>query len=71
MGAVIGGTSVTFGGKGKIFGTFLGVIVVGLIINAMDLLGLNAYYQQFVQGLLVLVAVMLQAIRDRYAKKRA
>lgn len=71
MGAVIGGTSVTFGGKGKIFGTFLGVIVVGLIINAMDLLGLNAYYQQFVQGLLVLVAVMLQAIRDRYAEKRA
>lgn len=70
MGAVIGGTSVTFGGKGKLFGTFLGVIVVGLIINAMDLLGLNAYYQQFVQGLLVLIAVALEALRDRYAEKK-
>lgn len=71
MGAVIGGTSVTFGGKGKILGTFLGVIVVGLIINAMDLLGLNAYYQQFVQGLLVLIAVMLQALREKYAARRS
>ena len=71
MGAVIGGTSVTFGGKGKMFGTFLGVVVVGLIINAMDLLGLNAYYQQFVQGLLVLLAVTLEALRERYAEKRS
>lgn len=71
MAAVIGGTSVTFGGKGKIFGTFLGVIIVGLISNALDLLGVSAYYQQFIQGLLVLVVVILEAIRNnRAAKKR-
>lgn len=71
MGAVIGGTSVTFGGKGNMLGTFLGVGIVGLIINAMDLLGLSAYYQQFVQGLLVLLAVSLEALRARLAEKRA
>ena len=62
MAAVIGGTSVTHGGKGKIFGTFLGVIIVGLITNALDLLGVSAYYQQFIQGLLVLLVVMLDAV---------
>lgn len=47
------------------FGTFLGIIIVGLIINALDLLGVSAYYQQFIQGLLVLVVVMLEAIRTK------
>ncbi|WP_256729334.1 ABC transporter permease [Treponema parvum] len=70
MAAVIGGTSVTYGGKGKIFGTFLGVIIVGLITNALDLLGVSAYYQQFIQGLLVLIVVMLEALKTmNHAKK--
>lgn len=70
MAAVIGGTSVTFGGKGKIMGTFLGVIIVGLITNALDLLGVSAYYQTFIQGVLVLVVVYLEAIRSKRAEKR-
>ncbi len=70
MAAVIGGTSVTFGGKGKIFGTFLGVIIVGLITNALDLMGVSAYYQQFIQGVLVLTVVMLEAIRSNHAAKQ-
>lgn len=70
MAAVIGGTSVTFGGKGKIFGTFLGVIIVGLITNALDLMGVSAYYQQFIQGLLVLIVVILEALKTmNYAKR--
>lgn len=70
MAAVIGGTSVTHGGKGKIFGTFLGVIIVGLITNALDLLGVSAYYQQFIQGLLVLMVVMLDAVRSMHQSKK-
>lgn len=70
MAAVIGGVSVTFGGKGKIAGTFLGVIIVGLMTNALDLLGVSSYYQQFIQGILVLAVVYLEAIRlNRAAKK--
>ncbi len=71
MAAVIGGTSVTFGGKGKIMGTFLGIIIVGLMTNALDLLGVSAYYQQFIQGLMVLFVVFLEAIRSNRAAKRA
>lgn len=70
MAAVIGGTSVTFGGKGKIMGTFLGVIIVGLITNALDLLGVSAYYQQFIQGVLVLSVVILEAIRSMRAARK-
>jgi len=36
---------------------------VGLITNALDLLGVSAYYQQFIQGVLVLSVVILEAIR--------
>lgn len=70
MAAVIGGTSVTFGGKGKILGTFLGVIIVGLMTNALDLLGVSAYYQQFIQGVMVLLVVFLEAIRSNRAAKK-
>lgn len=70
MAAVIGGTSVTFGGKGKIMGTFLGVIIVGFITNALDLLGVSAYYQQFIQGVLVLMVVFLEAVRSNRAAKQ-
>ena len=70
MAAVIGGTSVTFGGKGKIMGTFLGVIIVGLITNALDLVGVSAYYQQFIQGVLVLLVVFLEAVRSNRAARQ-
>ncbi|MDD3174517.1 MAG: ABC transporter permease [Herbinix sp.] len=64
---VIGGTSVTFGGKGKMFGTFLGIIIMGLIQNSLDLLNVSAYYQQFVQGVVIFAAVSLDAIRNNRA----
>lgn len=64
-GCVIGGCSVTCGGKGKLFGTFLGIIIMGLIQNALDLLNVSAYYQQFIQGLVILLAVTLDALKSK------
>ena len=64
---VIGGASVTCGGKGRIFGSFLGIIIMGLIQNSLDLLNVSAYYQQFVQGLVIFAAVALDALRNRHA----
>ncbi|MCC8109807.1 MAG: ABC transporter permease [Planctomycetes bacterium] len=61
---VIGGASVTCGGKGTIFGTFLGIVMMGLIQNSLDLLNVSAYYQQFVQGLVILAAVTVDALRN-------
>jgi len=66
---VIGGASVTCGGKGRIFGTFLGIIIMGLIQNSLDLLNVSAYYQQFVQGLVIFAAVALDALRNKQSGK--
>lgn len=64
---VIGGASVTCGGKGTLFGTFLGIVMMGLIQNSLDLLNVSAYYQQFVQGLVILAAVSIDALRNSNA----
>lgn len=70
MAVVIGGTAITYGGKGTMIGTFLGVIIVGLITNALDLAGVSVYYQQFIQGVLILSVVGLEAIKElRKARK--
>lgn len=55
---VIGGTSL-FGGVGTIRGTVLGVLLLGVVMNGMNLLGVSAYYQQGVQGLILALAVLL------------
>jgi ribose/xylose/arabinose/galactoside ABC-type transport system permease subunit len=65
-GCVIGGCSVTCGGKGKLFGTLLGILIMGLVQNALDLLNVSPYYQSFVQGLVILVAVSIDALRTTH-----
>jgi ribose/xylose/arabinose/galactoside ABC-type transport system permease subunit len=59
---VIGGTSL-FGGTGTIRGTVIGVLLVGMVLNGMDLLGISSYYQQGVQGLILVLAVLLNRWR--------
>jgi len=66
---VIGGASVTCGGKGRVFGTFLGIIIMGLIQNSLDLLNVSAYYQQFIQGIIIFLAVSMDAFRNARAGK--
>ena len=55
---VIGGTSL-FGGVGSLFGTFIGGLILTLILNGMNLLSLNANWQPLVTGVIVLLAVWL------------
>ncbi len=59
---ILGGTSLT-GGKGNLFGTFLGVLILGTLDNAMTLLSVSAYYQQIALGVLLLLAVGLDQLR--------
>jgi ribose transport system permease protein len=54
---VIGGVPLT-GGKGKALGTFLGVILMGLISNVLNLLNISAYYQEVAIGLIIAIAVI-------------
>jgi ribose transport system permease protein len=55
---VIGGTSL-FGGRGNLFGTLAGVIILMLISNVMVDLGINVFYQQLIKGFVVLLVVAL------------
>jgi ribose transport system permease protein len=59
---ILGGTSLT-GGKGNLFGTLLGVLILGTLDNAMTLLSVSAYYQQIALGVLLLLAVGLDQLR--------
>lgn len=61
---IIGGTSL-FGGKGRIWGTLLGVLFLGCIANGMTLMNVSEYWQYVVRGGIILGAVLLNQILDR------
>jgi len=62
---VIGGTSL-FGGRGSVIGAFIGALIVGIIRNGLTLIGVDALWQTFATGILVVVAVAAdQATRRR------
>ena len=55
---VMGGTSL-FGGRGNLFGTLAGVVIVTLIANVMVILGVSMWYQQLIKGMVVLMVVAI------------
>lgn len=61
---VIGGTSL-FGGRGIIWGTFLGAVIVGVFRNGLFLAGVDGFYQTLAIGILVIVAVSM----DQWIRK--
>jgi len=61
---VIGGTSTT-GGKGSIAGTLIGVLLIGVINNGLDLLNVTSYYQQVVMGIIIIGAVVLDSLNQK------
>jgi len=60
----VGGTSV-FGGKGTIFGTFIGVLIIGSLESGIVALGLSGFYVQFINGLMITSAVTIYALIQR------
>jgi ribose/xylose/arabinose/galactoside ABC-type transport system permease subunit len=63
---IIGGTSL-MGGVGKVWGTMVGVIFLGVIINGMTLLNVSEYWQHVVRGVLILAAVFINRFQQREA----
>ena len=61
---VIGGTSFS-GGIGTIPGTLMGVIILGLTYNGMNLIGISSFWQTITKGLLILGAVMLDTFMNK------
>lgn len=63
---VIGGASLS-GGTGRITGTIVGVLIIGVLRNGLNLLGVSPFLQQVVIGLVIAIAVMVDVLRRRKA----
>lgn len=61
---VIGGTSLS-GGVGRVTGTLIGALIIGVMNNGLDLMGIQSYYQQVLKGALIVGAVMLDQKRNQ------
>jgi inositol transport system permease protein len=62
---VIGGTSL-FGGIGSVFGTVIGSLLIGVLINGLVLMNVSSYVQQIIIGVIIVLAVAF----DQFAKSR-
>ncbi len=63
---VIGGTSLA-GGEGRITGTLIGALIIGVLNNGLNLMNVSPFYQSIVKGLVILIAVLL----DKKSRKKA
>ena len=63
---VLGGTSMT-GGYGKIGGTVIGALIIGVLSNGLNLMGVSSFWQYIVKGIVILVAVYADVIKRRKA----
>jgi ribose/xylose/arabinose/galactoside ABC-type transport system permease subunit len=59
---VIGGTSLS-GGRGRLWGTILGALMLGIVSNGLDLLNVSSFYQQIVKGIIILGAILIDSKR--------
>jgi len=64
---VVGGTSLA-GGRGSVVNTFFGALLIGVLNNVMNLLGIESYTQDIVLGAVILIAVIVDELRKRYLR---
>ena len=53
----LGGTSMN-GGRGRIWGTLVGILIIAVLSNGLNILGISSYYQDVVKGFVILIAVL-------------
>lgn len=61
---VIGGTSLS-GGRGSVWGTVLGCLIIGVLNNGLFLLNVSPFWQQVIKGLVILLAVAIDRLNNR------
>jgi len=66
---VMGGTSLS-GGEGTILGTMVGALIISLVRNGMNILNVQAFWQQFVIGSVIILAALLDQWRKHQSRRR-
>ena len=61
---VIGGTSLS-GGRGSVWGSLVGALLIAVINNGMNLLGISPYFQEFSRGVIIIAAVYVDRLREQ------
>ena len=59
---VLGGTSLS-GGKGRILGTLIGALIIGVLNNGLNIIGVSAFWKQVVKGVVILIAVLIDRFK--------
>ena len=62
---VIGGTSM-MGGEGGVYGTLIGALLIGVISNGLNLLGVQPYWQMMVKGTIIILAVLMDRMKRHF-----
>lgn len=65
---VLGGISMS-GGIGRISGTILGAITIGIISNGLNLLGVSSFWQLFIKGMIILIAILIDSQKTKISSK--
>jgi ribose transport system permease protein len=65
---ILGGTSLS-GGRGRLWGTFIGLVLLGVVNNGLILAGVPAFWQQVVKGAILLLAVLYDELRRNRAEE--
>lgn len=65
---VLGGTSLS-GGVGTIAGTIIGALFIGVLNNGLNILGISSYWQEVIKGIVIVVAVLVDVIKNKRLKK--
>jgi ribose/xylose/arabinose/galactoside ABC-type transport system permease subunit len=66
---IIGGTNL-FGGRGSIFGTVIGALIMGVLQNGLNLIGVSSYYQQIAIGAVLVFAVWLNRLNRSEGRRQ-
>ena len=61
---IIGGTSI-FGGIGKVWGTLMGLLFIGVVLNGMTLLNVDEFWQNIFRGGITIFAVFINTLQSR------
>lgn len=56
---IIGGARMS-GGRGKILGTFFGILILGILNNMLNLMNISPYLQGMVKGIIIIISVLIQ-----------